>query len=99
VDPAAVHPIVDGGAADAGEGHGELDRKEVGFLLAVVAVEAGRCERGHGVFLFDDTAGEADADANGESATALPPGKGMNSMPPAEGTICGYYSDVKIARE
>ena len=47
MDPAAVHPIIHRGAAYASEGHGEMNGKKVRFFLAVLAKEAGRCERRH----------------------------------------------------
>jgi len=47
VDPAAVHPVVHRRAAYASEGHGEMNGQKVRFFLAVLAKEAGRCERSH----------------------------------------------------
>ena len=44
MDPAAVHPIIHSGAANASEGHGEMNGQKVRFFLAVLAKEAGRYE-------------------------------------------------------
>ena len=47
VDPAMVHPVVNGGAADSCKRYGAADREKLRFFLAMLAEKAGRWQSAH----------------------------------------------------
>jgi hypothetical protein len=45
VNPAALHPVVHGGAADSGQGNGGMQWQELGLLLTVITKLSGGQQR------------------------------------------------------